>query len=132
MRKYLLESIQKTQINLRLEKSCDLETQKDWILDLIRYIDVFMIETPDEKDTITFYCDILFILVICLSGMECFLPKKELLITSPDIRKRLFPQAICILIDRQIWKSITRQVCVNLFFLTYRYFTDITKIYTLS
>lgn len=132
MRKYLLESIQKTQINLRLEKSCDLETQKDWILNFIRYIDVFMIETPDEKDTITFYCDILFILVICLSGMECFLPKKELLIASPDIRKRLFPQAICILIDRQIWKSITRQVCVNLFFLSYKYFTDITKIYTFS
>lgn len=128
MRKYLLESIQKTQTDLRLEKSCDLETQKDWILDFIRHIDAFMVETPDEKNTVTFYCDILFILVICLSGMECFLPKKELLITSPDIRKKFFPQAICILIDRQIWKSITRQVCVNLLA------TDIlhiTKIYTL-
>lgn len=114
MRKYLLESIQKVQADLRSEKSCDLESQKDWILDFIRNIDALMIETSDEKNNITFYCDILFMLVICLSGMECLLPKKELLLTSQDIRIRLFPQAISMLIDRQIWKSITRQVCVNL------------------
>lgn len=122
MRKYLLENIQKVQTDLRLEKTYDLEVQKDWILDFIRHIDSLMVETANEKNSITFYCDILFILVICLSGMECLLPKKELLITSQDIRIRLFPQAISILIDRQIWKSITRQVCSNLSFISYGYF----------
>ncbi|KAL6256360.1 hypothetical protein P5V15_012477 [Pogonomyrmex californicus] len=122
MQKHLLEGIQKVQTDLRLEKSCDLESQKDWILDFIRHIDALMVETSDKKINITVYCDILFILVICLSGMDCFLPKKELLITSQDIRMRLFPQAISVLIDRQIWKSITRQVCVNfLSFVSYRY-----------
>ncbi|XP_011689010.1 PREDICTED: focadhesin isoform X2 [Wasmannia auropunctata] len=109
MQKYLLESVQKMQADLRLEKSCNLEIQKDWILDFMRHIDGLMVE-PDKKNNVTFYCDILFILIICLSGMECLLPKKELLITSQDIRIRLFPQAIAMLIDRQIWKSITRQI----------------------
>jgi len=127
MQKYLLGSIQKVQADLRSEKSCDLEIQKDWILDFIRHIDALMVETSDEKHNITFYCDILFLLIICLSGIECLLPKKELLITSQDIRIRLFPQAMSMLIDRQIWKSITRQVCVNLSaaFVSYRYLQDL-------
>ncbi|KAL0105320.1 hypothetical protein PUN28_016759 [Cardiocondyla obscurior] len=110
MRRYLLQSIQKVHTDLRAEKSCDLEMQKDWILDFIRHIDALMIETPDNNNNIIFYCDILFVLVICLSGMECFLPEKELLFTSQDVRIRLFPQAISTLIDRQIWKSIARQI----------------------
>ncbi|XP_011872264.1 PREDICTED: focadhesin [Vollenhovia emeryi] len=110
MRKYLLKSIQKVQADVRSESSCDFEIQKDWILDFIRHIDTLMVEASDEKNNIVFYCDILFILVICLSGMECLLPEKELLITSQDVRIRLFPQAISMLVDRQIWKSITRQI----------------------
>ncbi|XP_077265595.1 focadhesin [Temnothorax americanus] len=110
MQKYLLENIQKVQADLRSEKFCDLEIQKDWILDFIRHIDALMVGTPDEKNNITFYCDILFVLVVCLSGMDCFLPNKDLLITSQDIRIRLFPQAISMLIDRQMWKSIIRQI----------------------
>ncbi|KAG5313703.1 FOCAD protein, partial [Acromyrmex insinuator] len=110
MQKYLLESIQKVQAELRSEKSCDLEIQKDWILDFMRHIDALIVETEHKKNSITFYCDILFVLIICLSGIECLLPQKELLITSQDIRIRLFPQAISMLIDRQIWKSITRQI----------------------
>ncbi|EGI66847.1 Uncharacterized protein G5I_04654 [Acromyrmex echinatior] len=110
MQKYLLESIQKVQAELRSEKSCDLEIQKDWILDFMRHIDALIVETEHKKNNITFYCDILFVLIICLSGIECLLPQKELLITSQDIRIRLFPQAISMLIDRQIWKSITRQI----------------------
>ncbi|XP_012536229.1 focadhesin isoform X2 [Monomorium pharaonis] len=110
MQKYLLQNIQKVQAELRSEKSCDFEIQKDWILDFIRNIDAIMVEPSDEKNNITLYCDILFLLVICLSGMECLLSEKELLITSRDIRIRLFPQAISMLIDRQNWKSITRQI----------------------
>ncbi|KYM96532.1 hypothetical protein ALC62_12796 [Cyphomyrmex costatus] len=117
MQKYLLESIQKVQAELRLEKSYDLEIQKDWILDSIRHIDALIVETEHEKINITFYCDILFILIICLSGIECLLPEKELLITSQDTRIRLFPQAISMLIDRQIWKSITRQIYNHLIFI---------------
>lgn len=129
MQKYLLESIQKVQTELRSEKFCDFEIQKDWILDFIRHIDALMVEAPGEKNNITFYCDILFILVICLSGMECLLPKKELLITLQDIRIRLFPQAISMLVDRQIWKSITRQVCVNLSFVSYGYLQKFIMIF---
>ncbi|XP_011160080.1 focadhesin [Solenopsis invicta] len=107
---YLLKSIQKVQNELRFEKFCNFEIQKDWILDFIGHIDALMVEAPDEKNRITYYCDILFILVICLSGVECLLPKKESLVTSRDIRIRLFPQAISMLIDRQVWKSIARQI----------------------
>jgi len=116
MQKYLLESIQKVQAELRSEKSCDLEIQKDWILDFMRHIDALIVETEHKKNNITFYCDILFVLIICLSGIECLLPQKELLVISQDIRIRLFPQAISMLIDRQIWKSITRQVCKFVFY----------------
>ncbi|EZA59023.1 hypothetical protein X777_16983 [Ooceraea biroi] len=110
MQRHLLENIQRVQTDLRLEKSCDLGSQKDWILDFMNRIDMLMVETSEKESNIVFYCDILFVLVICLSGMDCLLPKKELLITSQDIRIRLFPQAISMLIDRQIWKSITRQI----------------------
>jgi len=109
MQKHFLENIQKVQTDLRLEKSCDLASQKDWILDFMSRIDTLMVEM-EERSNIVFYCDILFVLVICLSGMDCLLPRKQLLITSREVRIRLFPQAISMLIDRQIWKSITRQV----------------------
>ena len=113
MQKHLLESIQRVQTNLRLEKSCDLGSQKDWISSFMSHIDALIVDTSQEKSNITFYCDILFVSVICLSGMDCLLPKKELLVGSQDERIRLFPQAISLLIDRQIWKSISRQVCVK-------------------
>lgn len=104
--KYLLESIQRVQAELRLEKYC-----VDWILDLMSRISALMIESSDER-IVAFYCDVLFISVIYLSGMDCLLPRKELLIESRDVRIRLFPQAVSMLADRQIWKSITRQVLV--------------------
>lgn len=120
MQKYLLENIQKAQTNLRLEKSCDLGSQKDWILSFMSHIDALTMETSDEKNNIIFYCDILFVSIICLSGMDCLLPKKELLTILQDERIRLFPQAISVLIDRQMWKSISCQVCVNIYV---KYFT---------
>lgn len=114
MQEHILENIQRVQTDLRLEKSCDLVSQKDWILDFMSRIDTLVMEIMEtasvKENNVVFYCDILFVLVICLSGMDCLLPKKESLITSQDARIRLFPQAISMLIDRQIWKSITRQV----------------------
>lgn len=114
MQKYLLENIQKVQTNLRLEKSCDLGSQKDWILSFMSHIDALILEVSQEKNNIIFYCDILFVSIICLSGMDCLLPKKELTILRDD-RIRLFPQALSVLIDRQMWKSISCQVCVKIF-----------------
>lgn len=108
MQSYLLENIQRVQTELRLEQHC-----MDWILDFMSSIDALMMESSHEKD-IALYCDILFISVISLSGMDCLLPRKELLITSQNVRIRLFPQAISMLADRQIWKSTTRQVFVIL------------------
>lgn len=109
MQKYLLENIQKVQTNLRLEKSCDLGSQKDWILSFMSHIDALILEVSQEKNNIIFYCDILFVSIICLSGMDCLLPKKELTILRDD-RIRLFPQALSVLIDRQMWKSISCQI----------------------
>jgi len=120
MQKYFLESIQRVQTNLRLLKSCDLESQKDWILSFMSHIDALVVEKSHDKNNIIFYCDILFVSIICLSGMDCLLPKKELLISLQDERIRLFPQAISVLIDRQMWKSISCQVCVNIYI---KYFT---------
>ncbi|XP_032674486.1 focadhesin-like [Odontomachus brunneus] len=107
MQKYLLEGMQKVLAELRSEKYC-----VDWIVEFMSRINTLMLESPDEKDKIAFYCDILFISVICLSGMDCLLSKKELLSASQDFRIRLFPQAILMLVNKQIWKSTTRQVFI--------------------
>lgn len=112
MQKYFLENIQRVQTNLRLLKSYDSGSQKNWILDFMSHINALIVEESHEKNNIIFYCDILFVSIICLSGMDCLLPKRELLTSLRDERIRLFPQAISVLIDRQIWKSISCQVCV--------------------
>jgi len=125
MQRHFLESMQRVQTDLRLNKSFDLASQKDWILDFTSRIALVM----SEKTNVTIlYLDILFVSVICLSGMDCLLPKKELLITSQDDRIRLFPLAISMLIDRQIWKSASFQVIVNL----YIYFFSELQIFYIS
>jgi len=125
MQRHFLENMQRIQTNLRLEKR-DLESQKEWILDFMSRIDILVMEM-EKKNKIAFYCDILFILIISLSGIDCLLPRKQLLITSQEVRMRFFPQAIATLIDRQPWKSMTPQVFENLsFFLP---ITHITKIF---
>ncbi|XP_014484720.1 PREDICTED: focadhesin isoform X2 [Dinoponera quadriceps] len=107
MRRYLLEGVQRVLAELRYttDKYC-----VDWIVEFMSRIDMLMLESPDEKDQIAFYCDTLFISVICLSGMDCLLPRKELLSASQDCRIRLFPQALFVLVNKQIWKSITRLI----------------------
>jgi len=105
--------MQRIQTNLRLE-SYNPVLQKEWILDFMSRIDTLMMEMEKESNII-FYCDILFILVISISGIDSLLSKKQLLITSQEVRIRLFPQAIAMLIDRQVWKSVTRQVFENLY-----------------
>ncbi|XP_029676738.1 focadhesin isoform X2 [Formica exsecta] len=110
MQKYLLENIQRVQTNLRLLKSYDSGSPKNWILDFMSHINALIVEESHEKNNIIFYCDILFVSIICLSGMDCLLPKRELLTSLRDERIRLFPQAISVLIDRQIWKSISCQI----------------------
>ncbi|XP_050466238.1 focadhesin isoform X2 [Cataglyphis hispanica] len=110
MQKFLLENIQRVQTNLRLLKSCDFGSQKNWILDFMNHINALIVEESYEKNNIIFYCDILFVSIICLSGMDCLLPKRELLASSQDERIRMFPQAISVLIDRQIWKSVSCQI----------------------
>lgn len=119
MQKHFLESMQRVQTDLRLNQSFDLASQKDWILDFMSRIVLVMSE---KNNVTTFYLDILFVSVICLSGMDCLLSKKELLITSQDDRIRLFPLAISVLIDRQIWKSASFQVNINLWFSDYTHF----------
>ncbi|XP_067208488.1 focadhesin [Linepithema humile] len=108
MQRHFLESMQRVQTDLRLNKSFDLASQKDWIVDFMNRIALIMSE--EENVCTTLYLDILFVSVICLSGLDCLLPKKELLITSQDDKIRLFPLAISVLIDRQIWKSASFQI----------------------
>lgn len=93
---------------LRSDKYC-----VDWVVEFMSRINTLMLESPDEKDKLAFYCDTLFVSVICLSGVDCLLTKKELLSASQDFKIRLFPQAIFMLVEKQIWKSVTRQVFVS-------------------
>lgn len=111
MQRYLFEGIQRALAELRSDKNC-----VDWIVEFMSHINTLMLESPDQKHKIAFYCDILFISVICLSGIDRLLLKKELLSVSQDLRIRLFPQAILMLVDKQIWKSITRQVFLLFFY----------------
>lgn len=84
----------------------------------------FMESQQNHFDKIQFYCDILFISVISLSGIDSMLMKEDLLIKSQNIKIKLFPQALTIIFERQDWKHAIPQV-----FTIYLYITIIYILY---
>lgn len=65
-----------------------------------------------------FYCHILLVSVISLSGIDCMLMKEDLLTTSHNVRIQLFPLALAVLSVRQDWKHAIPQVFTLVFIRT--------------
>lgn len=97
---YLLQKIQKIQTQIRSQTYTS-----DWILNFINHIQVLISELTTGENKIIFYCDIFFVFVICLSGMDCLLTDEHSITSSQHVRARLFPQAMTILAEIQYWKD---------------------------
>lgn len=103
---YFLEIIQKVQTNMHFERS-----NSNWILDLMTQIQGFLMESSQNyNDKIQFYCDILFLSIVSLSGIDSMLMKQDVIIKSQNVRIKLFPQALMVLSNREDWKHAIPQV----------------------
>ncbi|KAG7204192.1 hypothetical protein KM043_002028 [Ampulex compressa] len=103
---YLLESVQRVQSKMRFKKSA-----VTWTLDFIARLQNAVAGSAEESiNKINFYCDILFVTIISLSGVDCTLTRRDLIISSPEIRAKFFPQAVAILADRRYWSDIIPQL----------------------
>ncbi|XP_014599383.1 PREDICTED: uncharacterized protein LOC106784409 isoform X1 [Polistes canadensis] len=97
---YLLQEVQRVQTEVRSK----IYTV-DWAIDFINRILSLIPEISENNQQIIFYCDIFFISIIYLSGMDCIILDTNSIISSQRIRTRLFPQAIARLADLQHWKD---------------------------
>lgn len=77
----------------------------DWVIDFINRIQALIPEISEDDQRILFYCDIFFVSIICLSGMDCIIMDTHSIVSSQHVRTRLFPQAIAMLADIQYWKD---------------------------
>ncbi|OAD52680.1 Focadhesin [Eufriesea mexicana] len=106
VKKYFLEIMQKVQINMQFE-SCS----PNWILNLMIQVQGFFMESmQNHNDKVQFYCDVLFVSVISLSGIDSVLMKQDLVIKSQNVRSKLFPQALTVLSNREDWKHAIPQM----------------------
>ncbi|KAI4503769.1 hypothetical protein M0802_001172 [Mischocyttarus mexicanus] len=97
---YLLQEIQRVQTEVRSK----IYTV-DWAMDFINRIQALIPEISESNQQIIFYCDIFFISIIYLSGMDCIIMDTNSIISSQHVRARLFPQAIARLADLHHWKD---------------------------
>ncbi|XP_043582564.1 focadhesin isoform X2 [Bombus pyrosoma] len=103
---YFLEIIQKVQTNMQFERS-----SSNWILELMTQVQGFLMDSSqNHNDKIQFYCNVLFISVISLSGLDSMLMKRDLVIKSQNVRIKLFPQALTLLSDKENWKHAIPQM----------------------
>ncbi|XP_054010587.1 focadhesin isoform X1 [Hylaeus anthracinus] len=103
---YFLETIQRVLTELQFEKFT-----ADWIVDFMTQIQGLLVESLQDHSTkIQFYCRVLFVSVVSLSGIDCMLMKQDLIITSQNVQAQLFPQALAILSDRHHWKHAVPQI----------------------
>lgn len=101
------------------EMQCEKSSSK-WILDLMMQVQGILMESaPNQNDKAQFYCDILFISVVSLSGIDSMLMKQDLLVKAQNVRAKLFPQALIILSGRQDWKHAMPQVFAITFIFMY-------------
>lgn len=85
-------------------------SSSNWILELMTQVQGFLMDSSQNHDKIQFYCNVLFISVISLSGIDSMLMKRDLVIKSQNVRIKLFPQALTLLSDRENWKHAIPQV----------------------
>ncbi|XP_031825424.1 focadhesin isoform X2 [Nomia melanderi] len=103
---YFLETIQRMHAETRFKKSII-----NWVLDFMIQIQRLLLESvQDHSRKVQFYCSVLFVSVISLSGIDCILVKQDLSVSSANIRIELFPRALAILSDRQEWKYAVPQI----------------------
>nr|XP_033328214.1 focadhesin isoform X1 [Megalopta genalis] len=103
---YFLEAIQRVHVGIHSAKSII-----NWILEFMTQIQVLLLESmQDHSSKIEFYCNVLFVSIISLSGIDRILIKQDLSVTSTNVRIELFPRAIVILSDREDWKSAMPQI----------------------
>ncbi|CAK9809148.1 Focad [Anthophora plagiata] len=103
---YFLETVQKVLTKMQFERF-----SSTWILDLITQVQGLLTESSQDSNTkVQFYCDVLFVSVVSLSGVDFLLMKRDLLITSQTVRLKLFPQALTVLSERQDWKYAIPQL----------------------
>ncbi|XP_043255223.1 focadhesin [Colletes gigas] len=103
---YFLETVQRVYAKLQFEKCTT-----NWIIDFMTQIQGLLVESPsNHSNKIEFFCNVLFVAIISLSGIDCMLMKQDVLITSENVQAKLFPQALAILSDRQEWKHTIPQI----------------------
>ncbi|XP_078036049.1 focadhesin [Augochlora pura] len=103
---YFLETIQRVYIGIHPAKSII-----NWILEFMTQIQALLLESiEDNSSKIEFYCNVLFVSIISLSGIDRTLMKQVFLVTSANVRIELFPRALMILSDRQDWKCAMPQI----------------------
>ncbi|KZC06418.1 PREDICTED: focadhesin [Dufourea novaeangliae] len=103
---YLLETIQRIHREMQFVKSIT-----NWIVDFMTQIQGLLLESSqDNSNKVQFYCSVLFVSIISVSGIDCTLMKQDSLATSTNVRVELFPHAISILSDRQDWKHVIPQI----------------------
>ncbi|XP_046818790.1 focadhesin [Vespa crabro] len=97
---YLLQAVQRVQTEVKSKMYTS-----DWVIDFINRIQALIPEISEDNQRILFYCDIFFVSIICLSGMDCIIMDADSIVSSQHVRTRLFPQAIAMLADIQYWKD---------------------------
>ncbi|KAL2722549.1 focadhesin isoform X1 [Vespula squamosa] len=97
---YLLQEVQRVQTEVKSKMYTS-----DWVIDFINRIQALIPEISENNQRILFYCDIFFVSIICLSGIDCLIMDTYSIISSQYVRTRLFPQAIATLADIQYWKD---------------------------
>lgn len=120
---YFFEIIQKLQANMQFERS-----SSNWILELMTQVQGFLMDSSqNHNNKIQFYCNVLFISVISLSGIDSILMKRDLVIKSENVRIKLFPQALTLLSDRENWKHAIPQMMEWLNYMRMNHISDTYK-----
>ncbi|XP_029048678.2 focadhesin [Osmia bicornis bicornis] len=102
---YFLEIMQKVQAQMRFDKS-----SINWVIDFTTQMQGLLMESQNHCDKVQFYCDVLFVSIVSLSGINDMLMKQDLLISSRDDRVQLFPEALMVLLNRQDWRHAIPQI----------------------
>ena len=91
-------------------------SNSNWILDLMTQVQGFLMESSQNyNDKIQFYCNILFVSIVSLSGIDSMLMRQDVIIKSQNVRTKLFPQALMVLSNRENWKHAIPQVFTIIF-----------------
>ncbi|XP_076657419.1 focadhesin [Halictus rubicundus] len=103
---FFLETVQKVHLEMH-----SVTTAIKWITEFMIKIQVLLLDSmQDHNSKIEFYCSVLFVSIISLSGIDRILMKQNLSVTSANVRIETFTRALTILSDRQEWKCAMPQI----------------------